>query len=110
MYHICSLTKFPRNDKRAPADKKSFYVVLLSENGEVLSTSETFTTKSKAFKNIIAQLDEMENEDGFVYVVVQDDTTIIPIIYRLSSSGQKWKPAIKPQPKYIPGKNINKTP
>lgn len=89
---------------------KKFQVVLIGDNGEVLSTSEHFTRKEKAFKNAHAQIDLVyeEKETDRLYGFVQDDTPTKSLRYKLYDNGNKVKTDVNPVDKYIPGKNPKK--
>jgi uncharacterized protein YegP (UPF0339 family) len=47
---------------------RQFHVVLVAKNNEVLSTSETLTTKASAWRNIQAQISASGMEQGVVYI------------------------------------------
>ncbi len=82
---------------------KKFQVVLVGKNGEPLSTSETFSRKERAFKNVSAQASVID--DG--WFICQDDTTFK--VWKVYAGGNKEEAGhIDPSPKYIPGKNPKK--
>ncbi|WP_407522716.1 hypothetical protein PDL71_15570 [Lacibacter sp. MH-610] len=84
--------------------KGGFMVVMLASNKKVLSTSEIFTTKASAHKNVAAQVAVMGDFD--TVIGYRDDTTKIPQ-YWLVGTFQKRKrikteepfPVYKPQRK-----------
>lgn len=92
--------------------KKSgqYYVVLLGNNGKVLSVSETFKSKQAAWRNVFAQIGIIAySSSGYASTPVQDDTLPDPVVYRINNSGKKYvSEAYKPCEKYIPGKNPKK--
>ncbi len=89
MYHI------------VPSANSKFRVVLVAENGEVLSTTQPLSSKQKAWGNIRSQLICSCGEAD-----VQDDTakTLDVIMYHFSGKKMRY---VEPWsvPKYVPGKN-----
>lgn len=59
---------------------KQFYVTVVGENGECLSTSEMLTSKQKAWKNIEAQWNEF---GAVVLLEITDDTFKKPKIVQV---------------------------
>jgi len=87
MYHI------------VPSANSKFRVVLVAENGEVLSTSQPLSSKQKAWGNIRSQLFSCSG-----YADVQDDTAKELYVITMYADGSKYS-RTRGVPKYVPGKN-----
>jgi uncharacterized protein YegP (UPF0339 family) len=100
MYHIC----------KSKSKTQPFIVVNVAENGKVINTSETLTSKQAAFKNIGSNLSsilfEIGGENTFsIYFITQDDTLKKPKVFKVVELGKKYPFDMPAHPKYIPGKN-----
>lgn len=97
MYHI--------TNTRSKA--KPYSVVLVAENGEVLS-HHSLKTKQACWKNIQAQLSEINKEQSgpLDFVYAQDDATNrTPLVYKVWKKGHKITDDLPLKPRYIPRKN-----
>lgn len=91
MFHIC----------KSKSKTKPFSVVLVADNGEVLS-QHSLKTKQACFNNIMAQVSLVKGGDVFTYV--QDDAHKRPLIFKVFND-QYQVDEMKPSTPYIPGKN-----
>lgn len=73
---------------------KKYRNVNVAGNGEVLSPSQSFTTRIAAIKNILAHMTLFNSEK----VMVQDDTKTVPERYYLLPTGHTVP--LKAGPKY----------
>lgn len=93
----------PYHIVRNKSKTKPFTVVLLADNGEVIS-SHQLATKQAAFKNIKSQIKQLLGCD-----YVQDDTVEKPSMRLYGYDRQKVGVVVgalaTPSAKYIPGKN-----
>lgn len=67
---------------------KKYYVTVVGDNGEVLSTSETLNSKQQAWKNIHSL---MVSFNAKAWIRVIDYTNKRPIKYLFSVAGEKVK-------------------
>lgn len=99
MYHIV----------KTKSTIKPFSVVLVAENGEVLS-QHSLKTKRSCFKNIQAQVDEIGSalKTINVFTYAQDDAHKRPLVFKVWGTGYKVTDDIPLKPNYIAGKNSKK--
>lgn len=73
--------------------KKGLQVRLPATNGKLLYSSETFTQKPAAWKNIMATMKFFSGKGPFL---VQDDSLIEPVVYKVQN-GKAIATDIKPK-------------
>lgn len=77
---------------RSRSAKQPFRVKFYGGNGEVLSTSETLTTKRNCEKNIVAHISLVTPNSAIQSrILVVDTTKKQPQKYWLYLNGKKWK-------------------
>lgn len=73
--------------------KRGLIVRLPATNGKLFYSSETFTQKPAAWKNIFGVAKFFSNSKPFL---VQDDTLQIPVVYKVKG-GKAYPTDIKPK-------------